>query len=82
MYEWKNRAPYFTFTNQNTILVWNTEEGSGIITKYSVGKLPAKRTEAVISALMDKIESLTKQKTDSYVSNNNKKRRSERDLEG
>jgi hypothetical protein len=66
MADWRNRAPSFTFAgNKGTMLVWDTEEGSGIITKYSTGKLPLKHTDAVISILMKKIESLTKLNADS-----------------
>lgn len=66
MAEWNNRAPSFTFAdNKRTMLVWDTEEGSGIITKYGIGKLPSKHAEAVISMLLWNIETLTKQKAKS-----------------
>lgn len=64
MAEWNNRALSLTFADNKT-LVWDTDEGSGIITKYGIGKLPPKHAEAVISMLLWNIETLTKQKAKS-----------------
>ena len=56
---WMHRAPTFLFAdNKRTMLVWDTEEGGGVITKYSIGKLPARHAEAVITMLMKTVENL------------------------
>ncbi len=58
---WKNRPPAFTFADSSrTMLVWDTEEGGGIITKHGIGKLPLRHSEAVITMLMKTIDTLTK----------------------
>ena len=58
---WKHRPPAFTFADSSrTMLVWDTEEGGGIITKHSTGKLPVRHSEAVITMLMKTIDTLTK----------------------
>jgi hypothetical protein len=57
---WMHRPPAFTFADSaRTMLVWDTEEGGGIITKHSIGKLPLRHSEAVITMLMTTIDTLT-----------------------
>ncbi len=57
---WMHRPPAFTFADSaRTMLVWDTEEGGGIITKHSIGKLPLRHSEAVITMLMKTIDTLT-----------------------
>ena len=67
---WLHRPPTFLFAdNTRTMLVWDTQEGGGIITKYSIGKLPMRHAETVITMLMKTVEALTNERP-------NKKRRS------
>ena len=55
---WKRRPP--TFTLIESMLVWDTQEGGGVITKNSIGKLPMEHAEAVIIKLMETVEMLKK----------------------
>jgi hypothetical protein len=57
---WKRRPP--TFTLIESMLVWDTSEGGGVITKNSIGKLPMEHAEAVIMKLMETVEMLKKDK--------------------
>ena len=63
---WMHRPPAFVFADTSrTMLVWDTEEGGGIVTKHGIGKLPAKHAESVITMLMKEIESLRSDKKSS-----------------
>ena len=61
---WMHRPPAFVFaeTSSCMMLVWDTEEGGGIVTKQGIGKLPAKHAESVITMLMKEIERLRSDK--------------------
>ena len=57
--DWARRPPSFIFADpMHTMLVWDTEEGGGVITKHGIGNLPMRHAEAVIKALMLKVEGL------------------------
>jgi hypothetical protein len=57
--EWIRRPPSFVFTDPtHSVLIWDTEEGGGVITKHSVGQLPMRHAEAVIKVLMKTMEGL------------------------
>lgn len=57
--EWLRRPPSFVFADPtHTMLIWDTEEGGGVITKHSVGQLPMRHAEAVIKVLMKTMEGL------------------------
>lgn len=57
-----HRPPSFVFADtMRTMLVWDTEEGGGIVTKHSIGQLPMKHAERVITLLMRTIESLSQE---------------------
>lgn len=57
---WRYRPASFVFIDAwRTMLVWDTEDGSGIVTKHGIGKMPVKYAESVISVLMEEIERLT-----------------------
>lgn len=55
---WKHRPPNFTLIE--SMLIWDTQEGGGVITKNTIGKLPMQHAEAVIMKLMETVETLQK----------------------
>jgi hypothetical protein len=60
--DWVRRPPSFIFADpMHTMLIWDTEEGGGVITKHGIGNLPMRHAEAVIKALMRKAEELGKE---------------------
>ncbi len=66
---WMHRPPTFVFADAaRTMLVWDTEEGGGIVTKHCIGKLPAQHAESVITMLMKEIELLSRGKQPSQRS--------------
>ena len=59
--EWLRRPPSFVFADPtHTMLIWDTEEGGGVITEHSVGQLPMRHAEAVIKVLMQTVAELEK----------------------
>ncbi len=59
--EWMHRPASFVFADSTrTMLVWDTEEGGGIITKHGIGEMPLKHAESVITMLMKTVETLTR----------------------
>jgi hypothetical protein len=62
MEEWVRRPPSFIFADPlQTMLIWDAEEGGGVITKQGVGELPMRHAEAVIKVLMQTVEGLGKE---------------------
>ena len=60
--DWIRRPPSFIFADHmHTLLIWDTEEGGGVITKHGIGEMPTRHAEAVIKVLMLKVEELGKE---------------------
>ena len=67
MEAWMHRPPSFVFADSlHTMLIWDTEEGGGIVTKHGIGQLPMKHAERVITLLMKKVESLSNNQEHRY----------------
>ncbi len=63
MDDWILRPPSFEFADaEQTMLIWDAEEGGGIITKHTIGKLPPRHAEGVILMLMRTLDEIGKDK--------------------
>jgi hypothetical protein len=61
--DWILRPPSFVFADpEHTMLIWDTEEGGGVITKHTIGKLPPRHAEGVILMLMRTLDEIGKER--------------------